>query len=70
VSSVSVIDVAYLETMESQSSIFVPKYLFTLYLKALIFVGFFVYLLFEAVQRGNFDWSDVFLISLWDLSLF
>jgi len=51
--------------METQSNIFVPKYLFTVYLKALIFVGFFVYLLFEAIQRENFDWSDVFLISLW-----
>lgn len=51
--------------METQSNIFVPKYLFTVYLKALIFVGFFVYLLFETVQRENFDWSDVFLISLW-----
>ena len=51
--------------METQSNIFVPKYLFTVYLKALIFVGFFVYLLFEAIQRENFDWSDVFLISIW-----
>lgn len=51
--------------MEAQSNIFVPEYLFTVYLKALIFVGFFVYLLFEAVRRENFDWSDVFLISLW-----
>jgi hypothetical protein len=56
--------------METQSNIFVPKYLFTVYLKALIFVGFFVYLLFAAIQRGNFDWFYIFIILLWGVVSF
>jgi len=51
--------------METQSNIFIPKYLFTAYLKALIFVGFFVYLLFTAIQREKFDWSEILFAFLW-----
>ena len=56
--------------METQSNIFVPKYLFTYYLKALIFAGGFVYLIFAAMHREKFDWSEIFFISLWGFAAF
>ena len=56
--------------METQTSIFIPKYLFTVYLKAVVIVGLFVYFLFVAIQRENFDWSDIFLISFCGLVAF
>ena len=51
--------------MEIQSNTFIPKYLFTIYLKALVFAGGFVYLLFAAIQREKFDWSEIFFAFLW-----
>ena len=51
--------------METQSNIFIPKYLFTYYLKALVFVGGFIYLLFTAIQREKFDWSEILFAFLW-----
>ena len=56
--------------MKTQSNIFIPKYLFTVYLKALIFVGFFVYLFFTVIQKEKLDWSGIFFALLWGLVSF
>jgi uncharacterized membrane protein YbjE (DUF340 family) len=45
--------------METQSTIFVPKCLFTIYLIAFMYAGGFVFLLFVIFQQQRFDWQYI-----------
>jgi hypothetical protein len=58
------------ETVEIQSNVFTPKYLFTVYLKPLVYgVGFF-FLSFVVIQRGWYGWDYALILALFGFPAF
>ncbi len=56
--------------MEIQSNVFMPKYLFTVYLKPLVYDVGFLFLAFVVIQREWYSWEYALILALFGINAF